>query len=90
MADNSAVMQRQHELVTMQQEAAVDALRPSRVFQRSLRVLQDGNQFFCMFTGGDPKTDLQYGVCGFGDTPEAATIAFDAVWLEKVRSPRTV
>lgn len=36
----------------------------------------DGNQW-CMLYG----SNLQEGVAGFGDTPEAAATAFDKAWL---------
>jgi hypothetical protein len=39
------------------------------------RMFPDGNQWCALY--GD---NLQEGVCGFGDTPEAAAVAFDEAW----------
>lgn len=47
--------------------------RPSAVFRPALSI--DGNQYCALF--GD---DLQSGVAGFGDTPEAAMADFDKAW----------
>ena len=47
--------------------------RPSAVFRPSLSI--DGNQYCALF-----GTDLQSGVAGFGDTPEAAMADFDKNW----------
>lgn len=47
--------------------------RPSVVFRPTLSI--DGNQY-CALLGAD----LQVGVAGFGDTPEAAMADFDKSW----------
>lgn len=48
-------------------------LRPSVLFRPSLSI--DGNQWCALY-----GTNLQDGVAGFGDTPEAAMKDFDAQW----------
>ncbi|MEE3504879.1 hypothetical protein QN399_01135 [Pseudomonas sp. 10C3] len=47
--------------------------RPSAVYHPALSV--DGNQYCALF-----GADLQSGVAGFGDTPEAAMADFDKAW----------
>lgn len=42
------------------------------------RILQDGNQWCALY--GD---NLQEGVAGFGDTPDAASRDFDKNWREQ-------
>jgi hypothetical protein len=63
--------------VSAVQEACSDInhalTRPSVVFRPILSV--DGNQYCAVF-----GTDLQNGVAGFGDTPEAAMSDFDRNW----------
>lgn len=62
--------------------AAYEWRRPSVVFRPSL--LQDGAAWCALF--GD---NLQEGVAGFGDTPEAAMTAFDQAWW-KERTPAAI
>ena len=51
-------------------------LRPARPSDnRDVRVSPDGDKWCCLL--GD---NLQVGVAGFGDTPEAACLAFDNAW----------
>jgi len=57
------------------QDVAFEYVRPSVV--RRPRVFPDGDQW-CALLG----EDLQSGVAGFGDTPEAACRAFDKKWTE--------
>lgn len=45
-------------------------------------VFPDGNKWCCLY--GD---DLQVGVAGFGDTPEAACAEFDKAW-SNAKPPR--
>lgn len=52
--------------------------RPAAVFRPSLSI--DGNQY-CALLGAD----LQSGVAGFGDTPEAAMADFDKAWRTPLR-----
>lgn len=47
--------------------------RPSTVYRPALSI--DGNQYCALF-----GADLQSGVAGFGDTPEAAMADFDKSW----------
>lgn len=82
--DDSMVIQRQHELVTMQQDEVVQRSRPSRILAGQLRIEQDGTAFYCLFVGGNPRADIASGIVGFGDTPEEATAAFDAAWVARV------
>ncbi len=53
--------------------------RPSAVFRPALRI--DGNQYCALF-----GADLQSGVAGFGDTPEAAMSDFDKAWRTPLRN----
>lgn len=46
-------------------------------------VFADGNQWCCLL-----GKDIQVGVCGFGDTPAAAAVAFDLAWLN-AKAPRS-
>ena len=60
-----------------------DLRRPSVLFRPRLMV--DGNQWVALY--GD---NLQEGVVGVGDSPDAATWDFDRAWnarLEKASSP---
>ena len=50
--------------------------RPSAI--RKPKVYKDGNAW-CALEG----EDIQIGVCGFGDTPDAACAAFDLAWLNE-------
>ncbi len=56
--------------------AARELTRPCVVFRPTLT--RDGDKWCALF--GD---DLQDGVAGFGDTPKAAMLAFDAAWENK-------
>lgn len=74
-----------HAKQMLQQEiyaVAYEMRRPSAVFKPTLSA--DGSQW-CALLG----EDLQRGVAGFGDTPEAAMAAFDqAFW--KGRTPAAI
>ena len=50
--------------------------RPSVLFRP--RLLLDGNSWCALY--GD---NLQDGVAGFGDSPDAACVAFDKAWSQK-------
>lgn len=54
--------------------AGAEMQRPSVLFRPGLSM--DGDQWCALY--GD---NLQDGVAGFGDTPEAAMRAFDRAWL---------
>lgn len=43
------------------------------------KMFRDGNQWCCLY--GD---SLQEGVCGFGDSPYQAAMAFDGEWHKKI------
>lgn len=51
---------------------------PSAVYRPSL--VMDGDQWCALY--GD---NLQDGVAGFGDTPEAAMRAFDKAWATRIK-----
>lgn len=55
------------------QQAAYDFMRPSVLFRPSLSI--DGSKWCALY--GD---NLQDGVAGFGDTPDAAMRDFDTRW----------
>lgn len=54
--------------------ACAEHARPSAVYRPRLSI--DGNQWCALY-----GENLQDGVAGFGDTPEAACAAFDDAWL---------
>lgn len=58
--------------------AASEYERPSVLFRPTLSI--DGDQWCALF-----GENLQIGVCGFGDSPEAAMRAFDGAWFAKLR-----
>lgn len=58
------------------QEAGWEYQRPCVVFKPTLS--KDGNMWCALF--GD---NLQEGVAGFGETPQAAMWAFDQAWANK-------
>lgn len=55
------------------QQAAYDFMRPSVLFRPALSI--DGNKWCALY--GD---NLQDGVAGFGDSPDAAMRDFDTRW----------
>ena len=59
------------------QQAAAAQERPSVLWKPSL--FRDGNQW-CALLG----ENIQEGVVGFGDSPDAAAWAFDEAWREKL------
>ena len=59
------------------QQAAAAQERPCVLWKPSL--FRDGNQW-CVLLG----ENIQDGVVGFGDSPDAAMLAFDAAWREKL------
>lgn len=56
---------------------ASEYTRPSVVFRPLLRI--DGNQWCALY--GD---NLQDGIAGFGDSPDAAMRDFDRLWCESL------
>lgn len=63
--------------------AAQEMVRPSVLFRPTLA--RDGNQW-CFLLGAN----LQEGIAGFGDMPNAAAAAFDqAFWKEKIEKNPT-
>lgn len=57
-------------------EAAYDHCRPSVLYRPAISI--DGNKWFALY-----GANLQDGVAGFGDTPEAAMADFDKNWREQ-------
>ena len=69
-----------HAVAILQQDISAIAYehqRPSVLFRP--RVYPDGAAWCALY--GD---DIQEGVCGFGDSPAAATEAFDKAWYAKI------
>jgi len=58
--------------------AACEQRRP--FIQLRPRIFIDGNQWCALY-----GENLQDGVAGFGDSPEAAAWAFDKAWCKKLR-----
>jgi len=56
-------------------EAAQVLSRPSVIFRP--RIFLDGNQWCALY-----GENIQDGVCGFGDTPDQASRAFDREWSD--------
>jgi hypothetical protein len=54
-----------------------EMVRPSAIYRPAISI--DGNQWCALY-----GENLQDGVAGFGDTPEAAMAAFDKAWHEKM------
>ena len=59
------------------QQAAAAQERPCVLWKP--RLFRDGNQWCALF-----GENIQDGVVGFGDSPDAATWAFDEAWREKL------
>lgn len=72
--DTGNLMPRAHELIGLLENAYT---RPSAIYRPSLSI--DGNKWCAMY--GDNLAD---GVCGFGDSPDAAMWDFDRAWNEKI------
>jgi hypothetical protein len=60
-------------IVDINFQTAIELQRPCNI--KKPRVFKDGNQW-CALLG----VNIMEGVCGFGDTPEAACVAFDREW----------
>ena len=86
MSDLSMFHALQHEgamIALVREQERIEALymetfRPSMLYKPKLSI--DGNQWCALY--GD---NLQDGVAGFGDSPDAAYRAFDNAWYEKVK-----
>lgn len=63
--------------------AAYEQQRPSAIYRPSISI--DGNQWCALY--GD---NLQDGVAGFGDSPEAAMQDFDAQWQKKLEAKKPI
>ena len=55
----------------------VEHTRPSAVYKPDLG--KCGNKWSALY-----GSNIQEGVCGFGDSPEEAMRAFDKAWIEKI------
>jgi hypothetical protein len=75
MAAN-AIAHAAHVAGNVWQEAAFEHSRPSVLFRPSLT--KDGNMWCALY-----GEDIQIGVAGFGDTPDAAMREFDKAWGAK-------
>ena len=60
-----------------QRVAALEGMRPSVLYRPGLSI--DGNQWCAMY-----GENLQDGVTGFGDSPAAAMLDFDANWNQSL------
>lgn len=69
---------RQH-AIGAAQDIGINAARPSVLYRPTL--VADGSMWCALY--GD---DLQVGVAGFGETPDAAMRAFDQAWVDE-RTP---
>lgn len=82
-ADSSLLMNAIEHQYRLTQELAREMLweknRPAVLFKP--KVYKDGNQWCAML--GD---NLQEGICGFGNSPDEATRAFDTAWATKEQS----
>lgn len=89
-ATEQSVLNAQHNAAVLAQQAAetsaqaqrdiaYEAMRPSVLYRPGLSI--DGDQWCALY--GD---DLQSGVAGFGDSPDAAMRAFDAAWDTPLRA----
>lgn len=63
-------------------DAAAEHRRPSAVFRPAIG--RDGDQWFALY-----GPDLQVGVAGFGDSPEAAMQAFDKAWTQTITAEQS-
>lgn len=68
-----------HELTSVAFNISNAYTAPSAVYRPNLSI--DGDQY-CALLGAD----LQTGVAGFGDTPEAAMADFDKSWRTPLRA----
>ena len=73
-ASEQGVLNGQWNAAEMAFQAEANRVRPCVVWRPKL--LSDGDQWCALF-----GENLQEGVAGFGDTPEAAMVAFDLAWL---------
>jgi len=72
--DNSYVLEAQRQAACCAFDAELERQRPSVLFRP--KVYRDGDKWCALY-----GEDIQAGVCGFGDSPEAATREFDNMWL---------
>jgi hypothetical protein len=63
----------QERLIQAQHEMIDEQMRPFHLLKPAIGI--DGNQYFFLY-----GTNLMEGVCGFGDTPQAASHDFDRNW----------
>ena len=69
------------QLIGMDTEAAAMRCRPSFILRPRLFI--DGNQWCALY-----GENVQDGLAGFGDSPDAAYAAFDAEWFTKLPAKR--
>lgn len=75
--DCEVLRDRMAEVIAVQMDTAREQMRPFYLLAPHMRVYPDGDQWCALY-----GENMQDGVVGFGDTPEAATQAFDAEWSE--------
>lgn len=79
-ASEQGVLNAQHNAAEAAYWAEQERQRPFHLLRPP--VFPDGNQWCCLY-----GEDLMQGVAGFGDTPDAASRAFDEAWKTE-RTPK--
>lgn len=77
-AVSSAFSLADHTVKVCFQEVCISMTRPSVLFRPAISI--DGNKWCALY-----GANLQDGVAGFGDTPEAAMLEFDKAWIAPLR-----
>lgn len=72
-ASEQGVLNAQWNAATLACSAEEQRMRPCVLFRPAISI--DGDQWCALY-----GENLQDGVAGFGDSPEAAMAAFDAAW----------
>lgn len=75
-ASEQGILNQQWNAAHMAELVEMERIRPFMLLRP--RIFPDGNQWCALY-----GTNLQEGVCGFGDTPEKAAEAFDKAWTGK-------
>ncbi len=84
MSDDYHVVAARLEAAQMEQQAAYEYRERERFRNRpsialGVSVARDGNQWCALY-----GTNIQEGVCGFGDSPDLACADFDREWIAKI------
>ena len=75
-ASEQSVLNQQWNAAHTAEMVEMERMRPFMLLRP--RIYPDGNQWCALY-----GEDLQSGICGFGDTPEKAALAFDKAWAGK-------